>query len=327
MRPNLWFLLPLTVLISAAVAAWQRDRVPARTDWLAAASAVRAGLAPGDVVIWAPYTQGEAKVALEGLPLLHARDLGQVDLSRYDRLWLLGSLGHGPAELPPGHTVQETLGFGRVTLSRVGLGGPKVVGDLYAHLEDALYTRHAAKDGAVRLCDFWSGQGWHCDLRDPPETTRACLGQPIARRLDQKGRDPDCGLNPWLHVSRDVRLIGDTPRRCLWMHPMAEAAVRLTWNDAPAGDTLVVDFGFSDPMVADNYQKQLRVQPASLKVLRAGVELAVVPVPATKGWRRFETRLPEGAAPLAFELTSRSTTDAHFCFDPTVRVDTRPEAR
>jgi hypothetical protein len=323
MRPNLWFLVPIVVLVSAAVATWQRDRVPTRAEWQAAADTVRARLAPGDGVTWAPYTQGEGRTAFAGLPMFHTRDLGTADLARYDRVWVLGALGYDAARLPAQHTLLEHTAAGNVSVDLVRVGGPKVVGDLYAHLEDALYTRHSP-DGATKLCGFWSGRGWHCELRDPPETTRNCLGQAVGRRLDQKARDPECGLNPWLHVSRDVRLIGDTPRHCIWMHPMAEGAVRLTWNDAPGGDALSIDFGFSDPMVADNYAKQLRVKPATLRVLRAGIELQSIPVPAEKGWHHFETSLPSGPAPLAFELTTTATADAHFCFDPTVRMNTRP---
>lgn len=323
MRINAWILLPLLVVVSALVGVWQRGRVPARADWQAAVARVRAGWSPGDGATWAPYTQGEGRTAFGDLKMLHVRDLGTADLARFDRVWLLGALGYDADDLAPEHTLVERHREGGVTVDLVRVGGPKVVGDLYAQLEQAIHTRHDAR-GGVQTCDFWSGRGWHCTLRDPPEKTRACLGQSVARRLEQRAKDPECGLDPWLHASRDVRLIGDTPRHCVWLHPMADAAVRLTWNEAPGGDALVVDFGFSDPMVADNYAKQLRVKPAKLRVLRAGAELAVVDVPATKGWHRQSIDLPAGAAPLAFELTTTATADAHFCFDPTVRVKTRP---
>ena len=335
MRLNPWFSVPVVVLVSASVASWQHGRVPTRAQWMAAAAQVRAALQPGDGVTWAPYTQGESRVTFEDLPVFHTRDLATVDLARYDRLWLMGSLGYDAGRLPTEHERLEHFDSGNVSVDLVRVAGPKVVGDLYAHLEDTLSTWHPPS-GGVRLCEFWSGKGWHCDLRDAPETTRTCLGLPVARRLELRARDPECGLDPLLHVSRDVRLIGDTPRRCVWMHPKADAAVRLTWNDAPAGDSLVIDFGFSDPMVADNYKKQLRVKPATLRVLRAGLELESIPVPASKGWRHFETTLPAGAAPLAFELTipegdapggprgAAAVADDHFCFDPTVRVKSRP---
>jgi hypothetical protein len=323
MRINAWFLLPALVLVTAAVGAWQRSRVPSRADWQAAVARVRAGWQPGDGATWAPYTQGEGRTAFGDLKMLHVRELGTADLARFDRLWLLGTLGYDADDLGPEHTLVERSTEGEVTVDLVRVGGPKVVGDLYADLEQAVHTRHDAR-GGVKTCDFWSGRGWHCDLRDPPEKTRACLGQSIARRLEQKARDPECGLNPWLHASRDVRLVGDTPRHCIWLHPMAETAVRLTWNQAPGGDALVIDFGFADPMVADNYAKQIRVKPAKLRVLRAGLELASLDVPATKGWHRHALDLPAGAAPLAFEVTTSATADAHFCFDPTVRVQTRP---
>ncbi len=324
-KPYLWLLLPLAVLLSAGVGSWQRGRIPTRADWQAATDFVRQGLKPGDGVTWAPYTQGEGRLFFNDLPVFHTRDVSTADLGRYDRLFLMGSLGVDARRLPADDERLDHRTFGEVTVDLVRVGGPKVVGDLMASLERAT-VRRLYKDGRTQLCDFWSGKGWHCDHRDPPELTRQCLGQSVANRLARKDKDPECGLDPFLHVSRDVRLIGDTPRHCILYHPMANATVQLEWTEAPAGDFLSIDSGFSDPMVADNYKKDLRVKPAALKVLRGGTLLAELPVPAEKGWHHQELPLGGEAAPITFEISTTSTLDAHFCFDPTVRVRTRPAA-
>lgn len=340
LRGWLWLLLPVAVFVSAAVGAAQRDRVPTRRDWQAAVEAVRARLKPGDGVTWAPYTQGEGRLFFGDLPVFHTRDLATADLARYDRVFVLGALGYDAAPLlaprgdAPVHRLAEggRQTFGRVTVDEVEVAGPKVTGDLLATLDRATVRRRYT-DGRERLCDFWSGQGWHCEPKAAPELVRQCLGESVAARLarhDRKQRSPDqldadCGLDPELHVSRDVRLIGDTPRHCVWFHPAAGATVQLEWTEAPAAEVLVIDEGFADPMVADNYARELHVSPARLRVLRAGTELGALEIPAQKGWRRHELPLPAGAsaAPITFEIASASDRDAHFCFDPTLRMRSR----
>lgn len=328
-RFNAWWLAPLAVLASLGLTWCQRARVPTRADWKAATDFVRERLQPGDGVTWAPYHAGEGRLFLHGLPAFHLLDPATADLARWDRVWLLGAFGAGARDLPSGHRPIDRQVFGTVTVELVEVGGDRVVGDLYAELESARLTRRWKRDDRRDVCDFWDGRGWHCDLRRSPEATRECLGRPTARRLRDRRRDPHCGLDPWLHASRDVRVVGGGPRRCIWFHPRADATMSLEWPGAPAAEKLVVDYGFRDPVVTDHARPAPRVKPARLTVRRGDAVLAEQVVPVEKGWHRLVVPL-EGAGaaagPMTFSIDTASTIDAHFCFDPTLRVARRDDA-
>lgn len=322
-RFNAWWLAPLAVLASAVAIAVQRANVPDRADWAAATGYVRAQLRPGDGVTWTPAWAGEGRLFFEGLPAFHLPDPAAADFGRYDRVWVLGAFGGGARDLPAAEAnVVDRQVFGGVTVERVQPGGDRVVGDLYAGLEGARVVR-VRKGGAEQACDFWDGRGWHCDLKKAPDATRSCLGAPVRTRLQQRRGDPHCGLDPWLHVSRDVRVIGAGARRCVWFHPIAGATVEIRWPGAPAASRLVIDYGFADPVVTDNDLKAPRVKPARLTVRRGAAGIAAHEVTVEKGWRRLEVPL-EGAAaaagPMTFAIETSSSVDAHFCFDPTLRA-------
>lgn len=312
---KIWWLAPLIVALGVARIYAQRSSVPAPDDWRAAAEAVGAGLQDGDGVTWAPYWAGEGRQFLHGLPGFHLPDVEAADLARYERVWLMGAFGRDADDLPEGHRRVERQDFGEVTLDLVEVGGERVMGDLYAALETARVTRESRRSEA---CDFWDGRGWHCTLKKSPDATRRCLARPIDRRLRDRRRDPHCGLDAWLNVSRDVRVIGDFPRRCVWFHPQQGKTLRLVWPDAPAGGSLVIDHGFSDQVITDHTRKEIRTTPATLVVRRGEATLGEHVVTPEKGWRRW--RLPAGeGGPIVIEATTESTTDAHLCIDVTVR--------
>lgn len=328
LRLNPWLLPPVAVLVGAALTMCQRAEVPAPEDWKAATDAVRADLKDGDGVAWAPYWAGEGRLFLHGLPGFHLADVTRADLARYDRVWLLGAFGRSADDLPPGHTVLSRRRFGAVSLDLVHPGGEAVVGDVRAALDRVRVSR--LRGEKVDACDFWDGTGWHCELKRSPDDTRACLAQPIPRRLSafnasrgRRGRraDPHCGLNPWLHVSRDTRVVGDAPRRCVWFHPVAGTTLRLEWPDAPEADALVVDYGFTDK-ATHNRTRDARVKPARLRALRGDVEVGARRVEPVWGWHRWRVAAG-GAGPLALEVTTGSHVDAHLCIDPTLRVARR----
>ncbi len=325
-RPNPWLLAPLAVLLGGAQTMCQHAEIPERADWVSATDAIRADLQPGDGVAWAPYWAGEGRLSLHGLPGFHLPDLEDADLARFDRVWLLGAFGRDASDLPPAHRRLERRQFGRVTLDLVKPGGEKVVGDVRAALERVRVSR--VRGDQIQACDFWDGRGWHCELKRSPNATRACLGQPTRKRLSafrasrrRRSKDPHCGLNPWLHVSRDTRVVDDAPRRCVWFHPVGGKTLRLEWPDAPAADALVVDYGFTDK-VTHNRTSPPRVGPATLTASRGGRALGRHRVEPSQGWRRWRVAA-EGEGPLVIEVSAKSHVDAHLCIDPTLRVRER----
>jgi hypothetical protein len=309
----------LLVLVSTVVLALQQARVPSLADWTAAADVISTGLKPGDGVAFAPTYAGEARLVLHGLPAFHLGPPEQADLSRFDRVWLMGAFGSDADDLPAGHTLSDRRRFGGVTLDLVTVGGPKVVADLYAELEAAKVSR-VHPDGRAEACDFWDGAAWHCGLRQSADATRTCLGRSTAQRLRDKQRDPHCGLDPWVHVGRDVRIIGAEPRRCIWLHPMDRAEVNVIWPaTATAGDTLVVDFGFTDQVIFDHDRPATRTRPATLDVFQGeGAALARIDLSPEPGWRRQEIPLRDGA-PIRLAARTQAMVDAHLCVDVTVR--------
>src|SRR5262245_49174357 len=61
-------------------------RAPREGDWESAAREVRAGLAPGDAVAFAPrWIDPIGRLHLGDL--LSSDDLGRMDAARYDRIW------------------------------------------------------------------------------------------------------------------------------------------------------------------------------------------------------------------------------------------------
>jgi len=123
-------------------------------------------------------------------------------------------------------------------------------------------------------------------------------------------------------VSRDVRVIGDHPRRCVWFHPVGGKTLRAYWPEAPVGESLVIDYGFTDKVITDHTREAARTRPARLQVRQGdgGAVLGAQSVTPEKGWRRW--RLPlsgRSGGGLTIEVETEATVDAHLCIDVTVR--------
>ncbi len=338
-RFNPWLMAPVLVLLALWSTISYRSQVPSRTDWSAAADHVRAQLRDGDGVAWAPYWAGEGRLSLHGLPVFQLPDVGQADLARYDRVWLLSAFGVDGDDVLDRipsvvHEVASSREFGAVTVTELIVRGERVVGDVYGQLESAEVS--LVSKGATRACDFWDGRGWHCRLKSSADRTRACLGGSTAtklakhRRFGRRGRsvrkgadkvaggDPRCGLDRWLNVSRDVRVIGDFPRRCIWFHPHGGKTLRMTWAAAPPGDVVALEHGFADKVISDHTRGEPRTQPATLRVYRGERLLGTRTVDPVKGWRSWRVD-DQGEGPLRIEVDTVSTVDAHLCIDPTIR--------
>ncbi len=297
---------------------YQQRQIPERSDWRAATLKIRSELREGDGVTWSPYWAGEGRLFLHDLPAFHMPQLEGADLSRYQRVWIISAFGHSAEDLPSGHSLLKSQEFGPLRLDLVQVEGEQVVGDLRANLEEAEVSRLYPK-GRVRACKFWDGRGWHCDRLKSKVATRSCLGRPIEQRWKRRRKDPHCGLNPWLNVSRDVRVIGGSPRRCVWFHPLKEARVRLNWPSAPAGESLVLDYGFTDKILHFHSKTEPRTQTALLKVFQGEHLIGERQLKPELGWHRWRLPLKGPAAALRFEISTSLTSDAHLCFDPTVR--------
>jgi hypothetical protein len=318
-RFNVWFIAPIIVLISVGLTISYRMAVPERSDWKAATDHVRAHLASLDGVTWAPYYMGEGRMFLHDLPAFHTVDETHADFARYQRVWLLSASTADTEALTRGHQTLEVRHFGAVTIHLLDIKGPRVVADLYADLKQAMVSKG---DGPKRrACSFWDGRGWYCDLEFGEGRVLSCLRESTVSRLrrQRRRRHPECGLNPWLNVSRDVRVIGRAPRRCVWFHPDKSAASRIEWVPQKQGDKLVIDYGFTDKVITDHSRENSRTQPASLRLIGDGTEIGTRVIKPEPGWHRWTIDAPT-AGNLIFEITTASHVDAHFCFDATIRA-------
>ena len=107
----------------------------------------------------------------------------------------------------------------------------------------------------------------HCIPSAEHARVQRCLAETTSSRLNRfrRRKDPHCGLNPWLHVSRDHRVIGRYPRKCIWLHPVAGARTRLTWRPKVWGRSLDLHFGFADKAVMHFKGKSPRTKPLTLR--------------------------------------------------------------
>ena len=319
MRLNGWWLAPVLVLGALGATIKYRTAVPDRSHWKAAVESIRVGLEEGDGVAWAPYWAGEGRLFLEGLPAFHLPNLETPDLSRYERVWLLGAFGRNADDLVPPHQLIERLAFGPLTLDLIQVGGQTVISDFYEDLSKVEVKR--VQGARSQACDFWSGRGWYCLKGRSAESVRACLNETTAARLKRHRRrsNPSCGLDPLLNVSRDIRVIGAMPRRCVWVHPVAGKTVVVKWPGVSLGKELIIDHGFTDKVTTDNYLKETRAHPISVRMLKNGELLGEHVIAPESGWRRWTVPTQAGQGDIQFEFTTQAHLDAHLCIDVTSR--------
>lgn len=314
MRRILYTIPPVLVLLAFLFHLHVRNSVPTREDWKAATDAVRAELRSGDGITWAPYHLSEGRLFLHGLPGFHLESLENADFSAYNRVFLMLARGASLSDLPAEHKVKSIKDFGRLQLAEIEVGGKKVLGSLRQQLENVSIARlHAQNE---RRCTFWDGQAWHCDLTQSPEATRACLNSPIIEKLRtfRRHRQVNCGLNPLFNTARDVRIIGDFPRHCVYIHPQQGETLRIQWDQAPQGE-LVLDYGFTDRVT--QVEKKRRNAPISLKITRTNQNESLTLTPEM-GWHRWQSN-NESEGPITLEFETQTTDNAEFCFELTVR--------
>jgi len=307
---------------------------------------------------------------------------GELDLGRARRVWVIGAFGRsgrdlageGPRRadgLEPRQPLRvgARLDLGRLDLTALDVGGARVAAGLYEDLSDPARVEVWREGrGAARRCALWGLGGWHCAARglDAAGEARAqealdrCLARPRAERLRARSRRPelytldrrrhlpyvDCGLPPAEHVSRDVRVIGGDPRRCVWAHPARGEEVVVRWRPRvgggagaggalPAGAALWLRWGWEDLAADPPYRasgaRPLRVTlaPLSAPPSRPSPIWEAARLAPAAAWRGAEVPLdalaPEARAALARGVELRvsapeGAADAHLCVDLTLRA-------
>ena len=315
-NPSVTAVIALTVLSWSLIIGY-RTSVPSAQDWERAAAYVRTARAVEDGFTWFPHYAEEGTRLFAGLNAFESTDDITPDFSRFERVWLLTSHGATPNKFPPYLVVEAVHEEGAITVWRVDNRGERVVADLYADLEEVVVQE---RDKAQ--CDFWSGVGWHCLAASKRKNTQSCLKESTAQRLSRfrRKRSAECGLSPWFHVSRDVRVIDRSARHCVWVHPKQRNPFVLNWTPRTRADELVVRYGFTDRVMSMHSRPKPRTQTARLEVegLETAESIEINPVP---GWfeKRWAINAQRTVDTLTFTVTTSSPVDAHFCMDVTLR--------
>ena len=312
-------MLPLALVLNVLLILHYRWSIPAESDWERAAQQIRSSFETGDGVTWHPFYVTEGLPHLHGTHAFETPSLADADFAAFDRVWILVSHGDALEDLPPKYQPRHIASFGPLSVFLVANEGERIVADLYTDLEKVeLY------EGGSRRCDFWANDGWHCLVQKKRDASLKCLSETTAQRLTRyrRRRDPHCGLSPWFHVSRDVRVIARHPRKCVWIHPKASAPFRLKWTPKMEGDVLQVNYGFTDRVISMHDRPKPRTQPAKLN-LRYGNERQVIDVMPETGWfqRRYEHRSGGVSEPVFVEVTTSNPVDAHLCISLSLRKE------
>ncbi len=148
-------------------------------------------------------------------------------------------------------------------------------------------------NGAVRACDAWAFGRW------------------------------ECGPDAWNFVGSSEVMVREQPQTCLWMHPVADATLRVTWPDVPAG-RVSGRTALSD-LAADNAD----AGPVNVRIRWGGEEVVDREHAPERGWRRFsrmvgtpvlrdgsgDERPPAATADVVLEVHAENVGQRHFCVE------------
>ncbi|HEY6877854.1 MAG TPA: hypothetical protein VI299_07530 [Polyangiales bacterium] len=313
-----WWLLFLGLAIAEVVALGVREhRVPAESDWSAAAEHVRARLDARDGKDAITVAPGWADPLLR-LYLgdrMSVRMSGRADLDGYERLWVLSIRGARAADAPvrqPDYT--ET--FGRVRVERYDLGRSTVLIDLV----DALPT--------ARVERVLDGVPEPCALRTfPPSVLQGGLGGGVVAPRQRFQCDFE---RPWLWVGVTViEALDLSPKRCIWTHPQGKEPIVVTYRQVPLGQRIVLHGGLDY-----HDERDTNKAPVQLRVFVDGKEAADLTHHDGDGMKRWEVDLrktfgtaipPTGE--LRLEVTTPEPFRRSFCWTGTVESAAREETK
>ena len=312
-----WLLTILLIFGSWCLIYRYKTAVPTEDEWRRGVAYLKVNRKTTHGLTWIPYWAEEGTPLFRDLNAFETPDVAAADFAQFDVVWVFTSHGADLSALPSYLSASEAWVDGPLRLWRVENRGERVVADLYTDL-----PKVSVSDGRRSLCDFWSGDGWHCLPEARRARTELCLKESTTARLNRfrRKRDPYCGLSRWFHVSQDVRVIGRFPRTCVWMHPKLRRPFEIDWRPAVKGETLVLRYGFTDRVISMHSKPKPRTQPARLE-LTLGDEQQTIEVQPKEGWfeSRFSLSADQGADVIKLKATSKNPVDAHLCVSATIR--------
>jgi hypothetical protein len=266
-------------LVETTVALVAPALAPTDADWEAAASAVRAGFRPGDLIVAAPgWADPILRVHLGDLipPEVAAR----MDDERFARVWEVSQRG-ARAPAARGATVARDEHFGRLRVRLLERQAEPVTYDFVAHGADARVTRRDLQGGVVTGC------------------------APSGERVN-------CAAGGSVLFRRQVVEVEQKLREALLTEPLARAVLAIEFPAVPLGRALVIATGLHD-----TWMRKAARGTVEARVF-IGDQTTELPVTDDdSGWTR--TRIDTSAragqtAPVRLEITSANPFDRLFAF-------------
>lgn len=273
----------LVALWEAALALRAPHMVPRPQDWHAAAAAVRAGFAAGDLLVVAP-AWADPLLRQELGDLMPESMVGRPDAAAYRRIWELSIRGEHAGEVR-GLRPELVEDHGRVRLSRYAQPAVQVSYDLVEHFPEARVAqapRDAPPDAAGFPC-MADGGAFYCGH------TR------IERRMMEIDYRPRYG----------VVVPVDPGRRTILSFSVPPAAM--------TGADLLVWCGLHD-----YYARKTDSGPVDVTIVQDKVRVPMKVYP-DRGWQRVSVRPDGAAAELRIEVSAGNANNRLLGFAAQVR--------
>lgn len=209
-------------------------------------------------------------------------------------------------------------------------------------------------------CSIWALNGWHCTVNrahliqtlrtsnstkllnfkilDNQHLVKSCIDRPQHERHETRSKNRslytldrrrhlsyvDCGLHPEEHISRDIRVIGGEPRRCVWIRPHQDHALVLHWEIPHQPQALIFfNYGWEDLAIDPPFRRS-HAQALSVTLSSENHEILNLELQPQWGWQHQSIALPDLAQVQNKNLTlqiqaPQDVKDAHLCFDLSIR--------
>ena len=218
-------LFALLAVVETGNALLAPGRAPSVDDWNAASADVRAKLAPGDLIVFAPHWVDEIGRAHLG-DVMPLEMVAHADSNRYARVWEVSIRGERAPETAGARLVEETR-HGKVRVALYEKPAAAIAYDFTTHAADARVTQTLG--GAETPC-----------LRDANVIAFRCAGTRVEPRT--------------LEMSF-------LPRRGLLVPVDGARVTNLEWSETTLGRSLVVHAGIHDYYLAQTRRRRRALPP------------------------------------------------------------------